>query len=180
MVSGGAGFRETHMLKRLFPKQIDNNYQGHTFAIWLLVPLVLIKLAMGVNVAGLNPWVSNRMVAQTADRIPLDTFSPEVASLVMLLFAAWGLALFVLSLLGVVVLIRYRAMIPLMYVLLSIEQFGRKGIALVSPIVRTVETDGLSAGALINWGLTAALAVGLVLSLAAPRRRAPANAVAGA
>lgn len=168
------------MLERLFPRQIDNTYRGHVLAIWLLVPLLFVKLAMGFNVAGLNPWISNRMIAQTADRIPLETFSVEVSSLVMFLFAAWGLSLFVLSLLGVVVLFRYRAMIPLLYLLLSIEQFGRKGIALVSPIVRSVETSGISTAVFINWGLMAALGLGLVLSLAAPRRRAPANAVAEA
>jgi hypothetical protein len=153
------------MLSRIFPRQFDNDYRGHWLAIWILVPIVLLKLLMGFNVAGLNPWISNRFVAQTADGIPLDTFGAEAASTVMFLFASWGLGLLILSLLGIVVLIRYRAMIPLMFLLLSIEQIGRKGIALFSPIVRAVETEGISFGVLINWGLTAALVIGLVLSL---------------
>jgi hypothetical protein len=153
------------MLNRIFPKQFDNTYRGYTLAIWLLVPLVLFKLLMGINVAGLNPWIGNRFVAVNADGFPLDTFGAEAASIVMFLFASWGLALLVLSLLGVVVLIRYRAMIPLMYLLLSLEQFGRKGISLMSPIVKTVQTQDISAGALINYGLMAALLIGLALSL---------------
>ena len=153
------------MLNRIFPKQFDNNYQGNKLAIWLLVPIVLMKLVMGAGAAGLNPWVSNRFIATNADGFPLDTFGVEAASVVMFLFASWGLALLVLNLLGIVVLIRYRAMIPLMYVLLSIEQFGRKGISLVSPIVKAVETGGISFGFLINSGLMAALVIGLVMSL---------------
>lgn len=61
-------------------------------------------------------------------------------------------------------------MIPLMYLLLSIEQIGRKALSLIDPIVRAVEAQGISPGVLINWGLTAALVVGLLLSLAAPRK----------
>lgn len=40
---------ERTMFNRLFPKQIDNSYQGYALAIWLLVPLVLVKLLMGLN-----------------------------------------------------------------------------------------------------------------------------------
>jgi hypothetical protein len=131
---------------------------------------VLLKFFMGLNVAGLNPWISNRFVAKTADGIPLETFGAEAASTVMLLFASWGLILLVLSLLGIVVLIRYRAMVPLMYLLLSIEQIGRKGLSLANPIVRAVETEGIPLGVLINWGVMAALVIGLALSLATPRK----------
>lgn len=158
------------MLSRLFPKQIDNDYRGYRLAIWILVPIVLLKLAMGFNVAGLNPWVSNRMVAERADGIPLDSFGVEAASTVMFMFASWGLGLLLLNLLALIALIRYRAMIPLIYLLLSLEQFGRKGVAVMSPIVReTARTEGFAPGALINWGLMIALAVGLVLSLAGPQ-----------
>jgi hypothetical protein len=155
------------MFGRLFPPQIDNNYRGYGFAIWILVPILLMKFLMGLNVAGLNPWISNRQIAQTADGIPLESFGAEAASTVMFLFASWGLILFVFSLLGIVVLIRYRAMIPLMYLLLSIEQIGRTGIiSRANPIVRAVETGEFSVGFLVNWGFVAALAIGLALSLA--------------
>jgi len=153
------------MLGRIFPKQFDNNYQGNKLAILLLVPIVLFKLVMAGGVAGLNPWVSNRFIATTADGFRLDTYGEEAASIVMFLFASWGLGLLVLCLLGIVVLIRYRAMIPLMYLLLSIEQFGRNGISLVSPIVKAVKIEEISIGFLFNWGMVAALLIGLALSL---------------
>ncbi len=159
------------MLSNLLPKRIDNGYRGHALAIWLLIPIVLMKLAMGVNVAGLNPWISSRFVLQNADGIPVDTFPIEAGAAVVFLFASWGLALLVINLLGVVVLIRYRAMIPLVYLLLSIEQIGRKGLAILHPIIRSGEgASGISPGLWINWGLSAALVIGLILSLVSVRK----------
>lgn len=155
------------MLGRLFPRVIDNDYRGWWLAVWLLVPLVLLKLVMGFNVSGLNPWISNREIAINADGFALDSYGPEAASVVMFMFASWGVMLLVLSLLGLLVLVRYRAMIPLMYLLLGIEQFGRKAIGLAQPIVSAAaESDGLSPAFLINTGFMAVLVIGFALSLA--------------
>lgn len=158
------------MLSRIFPRQIDNTYQGHVLAIWLLAPVVLLKMAMGFNVAGLNPWVSSRFVLISADAIPVDTYAPEVASVVVFMFQSWGLALLVIALLGALALLRYRAMLPLMYLALGIEQVGRKVMSMTSPIIRAEETSGISFGAAINWALSAALVLGFILSLTRPRR----------
>ncbi len=57
------------MLNRILPEQIDNNYRGHKFAFWLLIPLVLLKLLICL-VAIFAPDGG----AQSADGIPLDTF----------------------------------------------------------------------------------------------------------
>lgn len=159
------------MLSRIFPAQIDNNYRGHWLAIWLLVVLVLWKLAIGLHSAGINPWVSTEFIAKNADAIPIETFSEDVQSLVLFLFSSWGLVLFVLSLLGLIVLVRYRAMIPLMYLLLSIEQIGRKVLSTAHPITRDIEPGTISGGVIINWGFSIALVLGLLLSLAPSRDR---------
>lgn len=152
------------MLSRLFPRTIDNSYQGHVLAVWLFVPVVLLKTAMGFNVAGLNPWVTSRYILQTADGIPVDSFSAYGASVVVFMFASWGLCLLILALLSIVALIRYRAMLPLMILAMTVEQVGRKGIALINPILSS--GDGhVSAGFWINWALLAALLLSLVLSL---------------
>jgi hypothetical protein len=157
------------MLGRIFPKRIDNAYRGSVLAIWILVPVVILKFLMGANVAGLNPWIDNREILRTADAIPIDSYGAEAASAVVFLFSAWGLALLALSVMGVVVLIRYRAMIPLMYFLLAFEQLGRKALSEIHPVVRSVEAGGGHAGFWINWGLSAALVIGFILSLAARR-----------
>ncbi|MBP6014193.1 MAG: hypothetical protein KBA31_18335 [Alphaproteobacteria bacterium] len=153
------------MLKLMFPAQIDNTYRGYWLALLFYVPIVLMKFLMGFNVAGFNPWMSNLHILKDVDAVPYDTFGAEAASLLILFFASWGLGLLILSALGLVVLLRYRAMIPLMFVALTVEQVGRVGLAKLYPIVRAVETHGVSTGTLVNWGLTAGLLIGLVLSL---------------
>lgn len=153
------------MLSRIFPKQLDNNYRGHKLALWLLIPVVLFKFAMGINVSGLNPWISSSFVLESADGIPLSSYGADAAKTVVFLFASWGFGLLILSAVGLVALVRYRAMIPLMYLALTAEQVGRMLIQLAHPVVKVATTEGVSGGALINYGLTAALVIGLVLSL---------------
>lgn len=158
------------MLTRLFPEQIDNDYRGRKLAIWLLVPLVLVKLLQGASVAGLNPLATSRKILETADRVPVGTFPAEAASHLVFLFAAWGLGIFILGLLGVVVLLRYRAMVPLMYLLLLIEQLGRKALTTIhlgSPFV-SLEPNAAN---LINWGFLAVIVIGFLASLSGRRPR---------
>jgi hypothetical protein len=65
------------MLTRLFPRQIDNDYRGRVIAIWLLVPLALVKLLQGASVAGLNPLTTSRRILETADRVPAAPSRPK-------------------------------------------------------------------------------------------------------
>ena len=62
---------------------------------------------------------------------------------------------------GILALVRYRALIPFLFVLLLLEHLARKWILLVQPIVRT----GTPPGAYINLVLLALMMVGLALSL---------------
>ncbi|MCE9522397.1 MAG: hypothetical protein K8S25_08200 [Alphaproteobacteria bacterium] len=153
------------MFNRLLPVQIDNAYRGYWLALLFYVPVVLMKFTMGLNVAGLNPWVNNRDILSGVDGIPLDTFGAPAASMIVFSSASWALGLLLLSSLCLLVLIRYRAMIPLMFLVLTLEQVGRKGLSLMNPIVKGIESQGLTLGAMVNWGLTAALVAGLLLSL---------------
>lgn len=158
------------MLDRLFPKVIDNDYRGPLIAIWLLVPVVLLKLIMGFNVAGLNPLVANEYIIVNADGVPLDTFDAKTQELVMFLFASWGLALFLFCLFAIVALVRYRAMIPLAYLLLAAEQVGRKLIHM-QETTPAPTPDGPSFGFMINLAFSIVLVVGFALSLTTRRSR---------
>ena len=154
------------MFNRIFPKQIDNDYRGHWLAIWLFLVVVLSKLAMGAN-----SIFNTRYVVTTADNIPLDSFNAGGAEAVVSLFALFGLSQLVLALQSLVVLIRYRAMIPFMYLLLLIEHGGRRVLVLVNPIDRA---EALPIGLYINLAILAVLLIGFVLSLlnkpGSPRR----------
>ena len=144
------------MLDRIFPERIDNHFRGHRVALWLLAVLVLMKGGIG-----LGTIFNGYSAATSADGIPLDTFTPAGTQAFLALFAAWGLSQFILNLIGVLVLIRYRAMVPFMFALLLVEHLSRKLIFVFLPIARETTPPGFY----LNLAFVAVMIVGLVLSL---------------
>jgi hypothetical protein len=144
------------MLDQLLPRHVDNTYHGYKLALWLFAVVVFMKLGIS-----LNSIFNGRMVASSADGIPLDTFTPAGAQAVVSLFAAWGLSQLIICLLCILVLARYRAMVPFMFALLLLEHLSRRLIFQVMPIVRT----GTPPGFFVNLVLLALMVVGLALSL---------------
>lgn len=130
------------MLSRIFPKRIDNNYHGYHPAAWLLLLLLLGRTAAAVHAIGLNSLWTSRDVLQGVEGIPLDTFGATAVDAAILLFARWGVTHLVLTLLGFVALVRYRAMIPLIYLLLALDHIGMHEFAELTSIGRA---DGSSA-----------------------------------
>ena len=126
---------------------------------------------VGTLPPSLGTMLNGRNAAQSADGIPLDTFGTAGAEAVVTLFAVWGLAQLVWTVFGVLALTRYRAMIPLMFVLLLVEHLARRLIFFVEPIARV----GTPPGLFINLGLVALMIVGLVLSLRAGRLDLPSD-----
>lgn len=144
------------MWNRFLPRQIDNTYQGYRLALWLFGALVLIKL-----VIGFNSIFHGRDVATSADGIPLDRFGPAGAQAVVSLFALLGCSLLIMGLLCILVLVRYRALVPFMFALLLLENLGKRMILQVLPIA----TTGAPPGDIVALILVALMVVGLVLSL---------------
>ena len=144
------------MIRRLLPPSIDNTYRGHRLALWLFGLLLFVRTAMGVN-----SILKGRSILTSADGIPLDTYPPAAAQTLVSLFALLGLSTLVLCLLGILVLVRYRSMVTLMFALLLTEHLGRRLILSLQPIVRT----GRPPGFYINLALLALMLAGLALSL---------------
>jgi hypothetical protein len=147
------------MFDRLFPKQFDNTYRGHRLGFWLFILVVLMELAMGTN-----SMINTRTVAMQADGIPLDQYGAGGADAVVAIFALAALFRVLIALQCVVVLVRYRAMIPLMYLLWLILHLGSKALLLLHPIARSgVSTAQL--GSAFVLGLIGMLALGFILSI---------------
>ena len=144
------------MWNQLLPRNVDNTYHGYKLALWLFGLVVFMKVAMS-----LNAIFNGRMVASSADGIPLDAFTPAGAQAVVSIFALLGLSQLIICLLGVAVLARYRALVPFLFALLLLEFLGRRVILLFLPIVRT----GTPPGYIVNLVLLALLVAGLALSL---------------
>ena len=143
-------------ITEVLPESLDNRFRGRVGALWLFVPVLIVKTGIA-----LGTIFNGRAAAQSADGIPLDRFGADGAQAVVALFAIWGLAQLVLCGLGVLALVRYRAMVPLLFLLLLLEQLARKGILMVQPIPRA----GTAPGGAINLALLAIMAVGVALSL---------------
>jgi hypothetical protein len=144
------------LIEQLLPQRVDNTYRGYKLALWLFALVVLMKVAMS-----LNSIFNGHMVASSADGIPLDTFPTAATQTVVALFAIWGLAHLMICMLCIVVLARYRSMVPLMLALLLLEHLSRRVILQVIPIVRT----GTPPGLFVTLTLLALMIVGLALSL---------------
>jgi hypothetical protein len=147
---------EAGMFNRIFPDRFDNHYRGHRFALWVFALIAFWKAGTGTG-----SMFNGRTVAQSADGIPLDTFSSGAVETVLAFFAIWGLSQLLFGLQSVLVISRYRSMIPFMYVLLLIEHVARRTVFLVRPVPRI----GTPPGTPLNLAILALILIGLVLSL---------------
>jgi len=151
------------MLERLLPRQVDNRFDGQRAALWLLGLLIALKLVMSVR-----SIFDTASVAAGADGIPLDSFGPAAAREVLLLFALMALGHLVLELIALTILIRYRALVPFIYLVLLGEQLTRRFIAqsYAAPGARMTDVAWY-----VNYGLLTLLMLGFVLSLIPARSK---------
>ncbi|MBV9570870.1 MAG: hypothetical protein JO056_06495 [Alphaproteobacteria bacterium] len=155
------------MLERIFPKAFDNTYRGHWLGIALFAPIVFVKAAQGV-VSMLTP--ASTMAG--ADGIPLDRFNPIAADTAVEMFALLGMYLLVVPVIGAVALLRYRAMIPFLFLMLLAVQLGARTLNYLHPIVRVSAGGGQPIGLYVNLAVLALTVVGFVLSVSASSARA--------
>ncbi len=144
------------MLDRLFPGQLNNTYRGHPLAKWAFVLMTVVTL-----VRSLIHMFASDGGAQHIATIPLDTFTVNGANAVILAFALWGLSQLLIGLIYVIVLWRYQALIPAMYLFMVFEYLMRIVLGAMKPI-ETVET---APGATGNFIIVPLALVMLFLSL---------------
>jgi hypothetical protein len=144
------------MFGRLFPQSIDNTYRGYRAALWLFGVVVVVRIVQSLGII-----FNGYSVAKDADGIPLDTFPPAAAQTVVGLFALSALYRLILSLLCVVVLVRYRRAIPFMFAMLAVNYLAAQLILRFLPLART----GTPPGPIVNLVTLALVIVGLALSL---------------
>ena len=146
------------MFGRLFPRKIDNYYPGYWPGAWIFGLVVLGRLAMGIN-----GTFNTTFVAVSADGIPLATYPSAAAQTVVTLFALTSLMNLTLGVLGGIALIRYRAMLPLLFLLYLAQSIGTRIVLFVHPLLRTSSSTA-SAGSAFVLALLTLTALGFVLS----------------
>ena len=146
------------MLSRLFPKQIDNTNRGHWLALAILAVILSLRSVMCFN--GIFDTLE---VATMADGIPVAKFTPDAAQAVLSLFALLAASNLVPILLGFVALLRYRALVPLVYLLLLLQSAASRAVGLLHPL--TQQSANSMIGTAIILGLIAMTVLGFALSL---------------
>jgi hypothetical protein len=152
------------MFSRIFPKVIDNSYRGHWLGLVLFVLVIVLRTTQGIN-----SMVITRTVITGADAIPLDTFSQPAANTLISVFALLGVSSLIVSLIGLIALVRYRAMIPLLFLVIFVSQIGARLILFIYPIARSADLSmnyaGQPIGFWFNLGVMAMTLIGFILSL---------------
>ena len=144
------------ILSRLFPARIDNAYQGSKIALLILGLMIAVRTMQSVMIL-----VNGASIAQSADGIPLDTYPAAAAQTIVALFALSAVNRLVISLICVVVMVRYRRAVPLMFLLLLVTYAAGQLVGRVFPIVRV----GQPPAVVMNLTLLGLTILGLVLSL---------------
>ncbi|MGI9532993.1 hypothetical protein [Lutimonas sp.] len=127
---------------KVLPKEINNNYRGRKIALYFFYLFTIITI-----VRSLIHMFAPDGGAQSIATIPLDTFSIEGASVVILIFSLWGLSQLIMGIFYAIVSWRYKSLIPLMYLFIFVEYVLR----LVLGILKPIETIGTAPGAIINY-----------------------------
>ena len=150
-----ANMHET-LSERLFPRQVDNTYTGSKIALWVFAFVITIRAIQSIMI-----MVNGYSIAQSADGIPLESYPAAAAQTIVAIFALSSLNRLIISLIGAVVLIRYRRAVPLMFVVLGLTYLGTQLVTRFIPIVRV----GTPPGVIMNRVLIGLTLVGLLLSL---------------
>ena len=143
-------------IMNVLPTEINNNYEGKKIALYLFYLFTIVTV-----VRSLIHMFAPDGGAQTIATIPLETFTNEGASTVILIFSLWGLSQLIMGLFYVLVCWKYKSLIPLMYLFIFIEYLMR----LILGILKPIETSGTAPGAIANFILPPLVIVLFLLSL---------------
>lgn len=150
------------MLETLFPKTVDNNYKGHKLAKWILYFYVFKSFF-----AGCVHMFAADGGAQSIGSVALGSFTDGGADSVVTMFGMWGMEQFVIGLIAVVILWRYKSLIPKLCGVYAIEYFGRWASRFFTPGLITAHTPP---GAVMDYVLVPLAIVIFLLALLSSRK----------
>ena len=141
---------------KLLPAVVDNQFRGiklSQYAFLLITAATIVRSLIHVFAADGG--------AQSIATIPLNAYPADAAATVILMFSLWGLSQLLMGIVYLGVYVKYKSLIPMMYVLMIVEYAMRIVIGQMKPIV----TVGTAPGSIGNWVMIPVCAVLLVLSL---------------
>jgi hypothetical protein len=144
------------MFDKILPRLVDDIYNGHKLALYFFYFITLITIGRSC----IHIFASDGG-AQSIATIPLNSFTPSGAEAVIFMFAQWGIAQLMVGLIYLLVGLRYRRLIPLMYVFIFFEWSSR--IALM--IFKSIETTGIAPAAIAQLVMVLLIPVMFYLSI---------------
>lgn len=145
------------MIEKLFPKNLDNQYDGLKIAKWAFVAMTILTIARSFAHILLPDGG-----AQSIATIALNDFSTEASSAIIGIFSYWGWSQLLFGLFFVIVLWRYQSLIPLMWLFIFTEWVGRY---LLETFYKPIETIGTAPGKVGNMIFPFISLVMLILAL---------------
>lgn len=138
---------------KIFPRIVDNSYQGHKLALWVFV--------------GFAPVMMGRSLIHL---FAMDGGAGSIAGLdlslgaenIIFAFGLWGLSQVLYAFIQLVVAIRYKSLIPLFYIMFIFEIIGRITIGLTKP---PILLNGTPPGGFANFILLPLVIVMFILSM---------------
>ena len=124
-------------MKKLIPKTIENNIPSNKFVYyfcWLLVGFNLFR--------SLEHIFAEDGGAESIAGIPLSSYSSEAANNVVSIFAQWGFSQLVLACILLFVVLKIRELIPLMLLIIALENILRVGIGFYKPLILSADPPG--------------------------------------
>lgn len=125
------------MLDCVFPKNLNNDYQGYAIAKWVFFLIIIMTVVRSL----LHMFLPDSG-AQSIATIPLNTFTVNGGASVVLMLALWGSAQLMMALVYIVVFWRYRAWVPFIYILIFLEYSFRMLLMHTKPIHITGTAPG--------------------------------------
>ena len=146
------------IVNRIFPRQVSNNIQGSRIASIIFLLIIAVTLARSC----VHIFAPDGGAGSIAGII----VSVEGGSNIISLFALWGLSQLLMGFVYLVVYIRYKSLIPFMYLLIIAEYSGRALIGFTKPL----QVTHIPPGAIGDYILIPLALIMLILSLKSPKK----------
>ncbi|NKB32797.1 MAG: hypothetical protein GKR91_06830 [Pseudomonadales bacterium] len=152
------------MLRKIFPSTVDNNYSGNRIALYFFYVITVITIGRScIHIFAADGG------AQSIATIPLDSFTQGGAEAVIFIFAQWGIAQLMVGFMYLLVAVRYRSLVPLLYLFIFFEWSSRIALALY----KSIETSGVAPAAMAQLILVIIVPVMFFLSINHPKEQGP-------
>jgi hypothetical protein len=125
------------IIDAILPEKITNEFKGHKLELYVFIGIVVLTLVRScIHIFAPDGG------AQSIAGFPLNTYPEAASSMIILIFSLWGASQLLMGLVYLVVLIRYKGLIPFMYALILIEYLSRFLLGVFKPALSTHTVPG--------------------------------------